>query len=331
MSDFSLTKMTPNYVFPTSNDVLCGTGNGVIRHPGNQTFLDLVKEKYMAYFQAKQKEKKEIADWIAKEIFTKDGRFLKQHEGCWFEINYDDVLRKISQALRDQMTQNSNARRGITYTRDCLGGALLSGDLCGSTKSEIDLDLCNVKAMFSSTLPNEMDVLSGSGNGVMRHPGNQKFRAMVKETYLAYCEGPKEAKREIRKWIVKGIWKTGGRFLKQDCVGNWYELNHAETLQKISQALRDQVRDQMNQHIKIKEEDMGPTNAIEPITNDQVVSNDHLQVNSLPLQMPFVQKHIREYDESDIITLTSEFHSFTMSGIMVSESTLPDMSSTLLL
>jgi len=92
----------------------------------------------------------------------------------------------------------------------------------------------------------EHDVLCGRGAGVNNHPGNQRFRELVKMNRGDYKKtNSKKAKSEIAKSIVAAIYGNGGRFLKKvtqkseddECV--WMDVGTHKANEKTSQALRE--------------------------------------------------------------------------------------------
>ncbi len=70
----------------------------------------------------------------------------------------------------------------------------------------------------------------------MNHPGNKKFRQLIKE----YTKGND---RRIGESIVEAIKRRGGRFLKRRKGDKanlyWYVLSREEAIEKSAQAIRD--------------------------------------------------------------------------------------------
>lgn len=95
------------------------------------------------------------------------------------------------------------------------------------------------------------DVLNGRGVNIAQHPGNLRFRALVKShADQNYCsEYSTSAKKAIAEEIIQHIRNLNppGRFLKRPSrvkkggcgSGQWEELSYRETLKKACQALRD--------------------------------------------------------------------------------------------
>ena len=89
------------------------------------------------------------------------------------------------------------------------------------------------------------DVLNGRGVKIAQHPGNLRFRSLVKGKYdECYCEKfssseKKALAREIINHITQKL-NPPGRFLKRHGEdGPWMELSKSEVEKKTKQALRD--------------------------------------------------------------------------------------------
>ena len=90
--------------------------------------------------------------------------------------------------------------------------------------------------------PHEHDVLSGRGNFVNYHAGNEHFRALVRKHKVAYVACPKPQKGKFSRMIVDEIKARNppGRFLKQDNNSKlWYDIGEKKALDKTRQALRE--------------------------------------------------------------------------------------------
>ena len=96
--------------------------------------------------------------------------------------------------------------------------------------------------------PHEHDVLSGRGNFVNYHAGNEHFRALVRKHKVEYVKCPKPQKGKFSRMIVDEIRSRNppGRFLKQDEKTKlWYEIGEKKALDKTRQALREGAPDIM--------------------------------------------------------------------------------------
>lgn len=97
-------------------------------------------------------------------------------------------------------------------------------------------------AMEGIIAPHEHDVLSGRGNFVNYHAGNEHFRALVRKHKVAYVACPKAQKGTFSKLIVDEIKALDppGRFLKQDPKTKlWSDIGEKKALDKTRQALRE--------------------------------------------------------------------------------------------
>lgn len=90
---------------PHHHDVLCGRGNYVNYHPGNEYYRSLVKKYFMRYVGCSKTDKPKFALLIYHEIRTRvpPGRFLKLDSGSklWNDIGEKKAIDKTRQALRE--------------------------------------------------------------------------------------------------------------------------------------------------------------------------------------------------------------------------------------
>lgn len=96
--------------------------------------------------------------------------------------------------------------------------------------------------MSGITAPHDHDVLSGRGNFVNYHAGNEHFRALVRKHKLEYVKCPKPQKGKFSRMIFDEIKARNppGRFLKQDMQTKlWYDIGEKKALDKTRQALRE--------------------------------------------------------------------------------------------
>lgn len=94
--------------------------------------------------------------------------------------------------------------------------------------------------------PHDHDVLSGRGNFVNYHAGNEYFRALVRKHKVAYVACPKPQKGKFSQLILDEIKcrNPPGRFLKQDPKTKlWYDIGEKKALDKTRQALREGAPD----------------------------------------------------------------------------------------
>eukprot|EP00529_Nitzschia_sp_RCC80_P030307 CAMPEP_0113482374 /NCGR_PEP_ID=MMETSP0014_2-20120614/22885_1 /TAXON_ID=2857 /ORGANISM="Nitzschia sp." /LENGTH=293 /DNA_ID=CAMNT_0000375887 /DNA_START=367 /DNA_END=1245 /DNA_ORIENTATION=+ /assembly_acc=CAM_ASM_000159 len=98
--------------------------------------------------------------------------------------------------------------------------------------------------------PHDHDVLSGRGNFVNYHAGNEYFRALVRKYKNDYVKCPKPQKGKFSKIIVDEISARDppGRFLKQDPATKlWHDIGEKKALDKTRQALREGAPDIMKE------------------------------------------------------------------------------------
>ena len=98
--------------------------------------------------------------------------------------------------------------------------------------------------LFSTPIvkePSYLDVLCGRGGRSNHHPGNKKYRQVVRVMKASYRNiDTKSAKTDVSRAIVEHVYNYGGRFLKQDkATGKYYVLSPVEARKKTSQALRE--------------------------------------------------------------------------------------------
>ena len=88
---------------------------------------------------------------------------------------------------------------------------------------------------------NEKDVLFGRGGRGNHHPGNKKYRALVRSYKKKYKNTRcKQAKTAMAKQITEQINESGGRFLLFNKeIGAWVEVPKLRARTKVSQALRE--------------------------------------------------------------------------------------------
>lgn len=100
--------------------------------------------------------------------------------------------------------------------------------------------------LYDIVTPHDNDVLSGRGNFVNYHTGNERFRALVRKHKVAYVACPKPQKGKFSKMIVDEIRSLhpAGRFLKQDPNSKlWNDIGEKKALDKTRQALREGAPD----------------------------------------------------------------------------------------
>eukprot|EP00560_Eucampia_antarctica_P006890 CAMPEP_0197830296 /NCGR_PEP_ID=MMETSP1437-20131217/6893_1 /TAXON_ID=49252 ORGANISM="Eucampia antarctica, Strain CCMP1452" /NCGR_SAMPLE_ID=MMETSP1437 /ASSEMBLY_ACC=CAM_ASM_001096 /LENGTH=200 /DNA_ID=CAMNT_0043432591 /DNA_START=286 /DNA_END=889 /DNA_ORIENTATION=+ len=87
----------------TDNDVLCGRGGAVLRHPGNVQYQNIIKQRQPEYTTCLKAEKLHISRSIVERVrFEHNGRFLgRDSSSRWNDIGDKKAIEKTSQALRE--------------------------------------------------------------------------------------------------------------------------------------------------------------------------------------------------------------------------------------
>lgn len=119
-------KHHPEKIYPSDNDVLCGRGNGVNLHPGNQRFRAMIKALKPEYVAASKPDKSSFPYLVVAEIqnVTPAGRFMKycHKEDQWHQLPMKQAITKTRQALRegapDIVESQKVERRSAVYIVD---------------------------------------------------------------------------------------------------------------------------------------------------------------------------------------------------------------------
>jgi hypothetical protein len=94
------------------------------------------------------------------------------------------------------------------------------------------------RAQEGKITPEEMDVLLGRGRHNISHPGNAFFNKMIKDNMKDYTQATRPMKKRIAEDIMFQVQKKG-RFIRFDSgTREWQEVEGAEVLDKIGQAIR---------------------------------------------------------------------------------------------
>lgn len=119
--------------------------------------------------------------------------------------------------------------------------------------------------------PHNHDVLSGRGNFVNYHDGNEYFRKLVQKHKLEYVKSPKQQKGKFSKIIVDDIKARNppGRFLRQDKHSKlWLNIGEKKALDKTRQALREGAPEIMKD--TKPEEESGDNNTVQKVRETSV-------------------------------------------------------------
>jgi hypothetical protein len=129
--------------------------------------------------------------------------------------------------------------------------------------------------------PHPHDVLSGRGNYVNYHDGNEFFRKMVRDHKVDYVNCPKQQKGKFSKMIVDKIKarNPAGRFLKQaKDTKLWYDIGEKKALDKTRQALREGAPELMHKDEPGQEDGSGH-NLVQNVGGTSVRPSKHSQKN----------------------------------------------------
>ena len=85
----------------------------------------------------------------------------------------------------------------------------------------------------------DLDCLCQRGGKAANHPGCQSFLKQKEAMQPSYRRASPAEKYQMSKDLVSFVNKRGGRFLKMNSAGTWYELDFESARRKASQALRD--------------------------------------------------------------------------------------------
>ena len=142
------TTLTAAKVVPTENDVLCGRGNGVNLHAGNQKFRAMIKALKPEYVAASKPDKSSFPYLVVAEIqnASPPGRFMKYcpKTDQWHELPMKQAITKTRQALREGApdiveSQKGDSRKSAVYVVDEIKKIVVSlvpfWPLCSITKA----------------------------------------------------------------------------------------------------------------------------------------------------------------------------------------------------
>lgn len=92
----------------------------------------------------------------------------------------------------------------------------------------------------TACLPKEADCLLGRGGLSNRHLGNKRYRTHGEEfkPYYVSCKKVLE-KRALSQLLVEYVHAYGGRFLRKNTDGEWFEVDNRVARKKASQLLRE--------------------------------------------------------------------------------------------
>lgn len=123
-------------------------------------------------------------------------------------------------------------------------------------------------------VPGRHDVLCGRGQMCFRHQGNRDFRDMVADMVQSYVEASRPQKTTIVRAIIKRVFKKGGRFLRRNAKGLWYDSGTKGAKEKVGHTLRDATSDRL-QYIRVaKEEARARSQQTKKVNDDDDADDD---------------------------------------------------------
>ena len=150
----------------------------------------------------------------------------------------------IARVIDELTSQSRSISRSLSHLSQQL--IRLSNIIMPNTKKK------SAAAVVEKIIVHDHDVLNGRGVNIAHHPGNLRFRALVKShADQSYCSDySTSAKKALAEEIIHHIQNLNppGRFLKRPSRskkasdvdnGPWEQLSFRETLKKTCQALRD--------------------------------------------------------------------------------------------
>merc|ERR1712183_201870 len=89
------------------------------------------------------------------------------------------------------------------------------------------------KLYITDETPRRLDILCGRGGKSNHHPGNKRFRQLIRNMKSMYKDTEtKTMKTDLSRKIVEYVCTHGGRFLKKDAKSNRYYLLSKEDARK---------------------------------------------------------------------------------------------------
>jgi len=180
---------------------------------------------------------------------------------------------------------NQNDRASLDYHN--MKRTMVSPDKSeGEEKSTPLLNHLNI-------IVHDNDVLYGRGAGVNYHPGNRRFRELIKAHRPYYLIAAKLEKAKIARSIVDLIRKStpSGRFLIKNKYGAWYDVGNEKAREKASQALREkapEIKSAFAKRVMAEQSQVVPKGLVSPLSRhspQQVYDNESYHFNSPRMQV----------------------------------------------
>ena len=146
------------------------------------------------------------------------------------------------------------------------------------------------------------DVLCGRGGKSNHHPGNEWYRNLIKSRRPLYRASAKHSKLVVATSIVHAVEQQNGRFLERDeHTGFWYPVPHKRAVNKTSQGLRENDRDDPDDS-----RDDGETDA-DTEMNEMAIHDNEAWPNPALVNQPPPQTSSRKRKASKVYEMQSEF------------------------
>lgn len=105
-------------------------------------------------------------------------------------------------------------------------------------KHNAEMKVRRSKQPSISIQPGPKDIVLGRGYRVQRHSGNIRFRDFLMAYRDEYESAPRASRFEICIRLTRTLMENGSRFLKQDQIGEWIEVDLQEAEKKVGQTFR---------------------------------------------------------------------------------------------
>jgi hypothetical protein len=102
----------------------------------------------------------------------------------------------------------------------------------------------------------DQDVLSGRGGGTNLHPGNRHYRDLILSHRQTYDIASKSKKPNVSRNIVQVVRDRGGKFLRKEKDGLYYDIGDEAAREKTSQALRHRTFEMRNKEDSRKQKQL---------------------------------------------------------------------------
>lgn len=109
----------PKFVIPTEIDILLGRGGRSNNHPGNKRYLEEVNALKHCYRSSSKNERTDWSQCLVDYVHAYGGRFLRfdREASQWYEVPNRIARKKASQALREENTPESRAKKRQRYKK----------------------------------------------------------------------------------------------------------------------------------------------------------------------------------------------------------------------